>query len=74
LKNHGIESRPYFYPISEFPMYSKANTPVTHRVYQKGTILPSYEELSHSDIDFVCNSIKSILGYEQSLGTHPAIY
>lgn len=66
LKSRGIDSRPYFYPISDFPMYSEANTPVAHAVYQKGMILPSYENLSHSDIDFVCDSIKSIIGYDQS--------
>ena len=74
LKNRGIDSRPYFYPISDLSMYSKENTPITHKVYQKGIILPSYESLSNSDIGFVCDSIKSILGYNQNPKVHLAIH
>ena len=64
LKKSGIDCRPYFYPISDFPMYSKTNTPIAHEVCQKGIILPSYEELSLSEIDYVCECIISMTGYE----------
>ncbi|MBN1972128.1 MAG: DegT/DnrJ/EryC1/StrS family aminotransferase [Sedimentisphaerales bacterium] len=70
LKNRGIDSRPYFYPISDLPMYSKVNTPIAHKVFQKGVILPSYESLSGSDVDYISESIKSILASKLRLKIH----
>ncbi|MCX7747187.1 MAG: DegT/DnrJ/EryC1/StrS family aminotransferase [Clostridia bacterium] len=62
LKNEGIDSRPYFYPISDMPMYKRANTPVVHKVYKRGINLPSYFDISESDIKYVCDKIISLLG------------
>ena len=61
LKSKGIDSRPFFYPISDMPMYEKAQTPVTHRVYQRGINLPSYFDMSNASIEYVCDTILRIV-------------
>ncbi len=61
LKEKNIDSRPYFYPISDMPVYYKANTPITHKVYQKGINLPSYFDIRKEDVDTVCNTIRELL-------------
>ena len=61
LKKENIDSRPYFYPISDMPMYKKVDTPVTHKVYQRGINLPSYYALKDETIEYICEKIKEHL-------------
>ncbi len=64
LAERGVESRPFFYPISDMPMYSKGDrydTPVAHRVSQQGLNLPSYFDMCDRDIKDVCDTIKACL-------------
>jgi perosamine synthetase len=61
LKDKGIDSRPYFYPISAMPMYVKADTPITHRVYQRGINIPSYFDITDDEIDFISETILRIV-------------
>jgi perosamine synthetase len=61
LKKENIDSRPYFYPISDMSMYGKEDTPVTHKVYKRGINLPSYYALQNDTIEYICKKvIKSI--------------
>lgn len=60
LLTRGIESRPYFYPISEMPMYKENAhhpTPVAHRVSQQGLNLPSYFDMCKQDVKYICAEI-----------------
>jgi perosamine synthetase len=61
LKQRGIDSRPYFYPISDMPMYADAVTPVAHELHQRGINLPSYFDLDDASIGYICENIVSIL-------------
>lgn len=61
LKERGIDSRPFFYPISDLPMYEKAATPVTHGIYAKGINLPSYYDLDDAAIGYVCDNLLAVL-------------
>ena len=61
LKENGIDSRPYFYPMSDMPMYKKVNTPITHKVYIRGINLPSYFEMADSDIEYICKIINQLI-------------
>jgi perosamine synthetase len=65
LKQQGIDSRPYFHPLSDMPMYRKPSlhTPIAHKVAQRGINLPSYFDLSNENIDYVSNAIRTWLGY-----------
>ncbi|CAK0742682.1 GDP-perosamine synthase [Gammaproteobacteria bacterium] len=65
LKQFGVDSRPYFYPISDLPMYQDTSvaTPIAHSISKRGINLPSSPTLLKSDIDRVCNALRKIIGY-----------
>jgi perosamine synthetase len=51
LRSRGIDSRPYFYPISSMGLYHAEPTPVAARKAVTGINLPTYYELSHDDVE-----------------------
>ena len=61
LSNHGIETRPLFYPVHTMPMYSKAYRPhpVAEDLGWRGINLPSWPGLTDNQIDLVINTIRS---------------
>jgi perosamine synthetase len=61
LKAKNIDSRPYFYPVSDMPMYESVNTPIAHEVYQRGLNLPSYFDITHGQVEYICNELKRLL-------------
>ena len=61
LKEKAIDGRPYFYPISDLPMYKGRNTIVTHRVSQRGFNLPSYFDITKVEVKYICNTLKELL-------------
>jgi perosamine synthetase len=61
LKTKNIDSRPYFYPLSDMPMYENADTPMTHKVYQRGLFLPSYFDITKDEVNYICKEIINIL-------------
>jgi len=58
LKNKGIDSRPFFYPISDMPMYRKSETPTAHIISSRGVCLPSFHDITDRKIDYICETIK----------------
>lgn len=61
LNEKGIDSRPFFYPVSKMPMYKKSRTPVANTVYKKGINLPSYYDMKKKDVIKVCEQLKKII-------------
>ena len=61
LKENNIDGRPFFYPISDMPMYERHDTPITHKVYQRGLNLPSYFDITKEQVQYICKKIKGIL-------------
>jgi perosamine synthetase len=61
LREVGVDTRPYFYPISDMPMYQRADTPVAHAVSQRGVNLPSYTDLTETDVEEICQLIIGVL-------------
>ena len=63
LADQGIETRPFFYPMHVLPMYrdDSCRFPVADRLSARGINLPSSASLTYSDIEFVCNALKSII-------------
>jgi len=61
LKENGIDSRPFFYPVSDMPMYEKANTPITHKVYQRGINLPSFFDITKEQVEYICKNLKELI-------------
>jgi perosamine synthetase len=61
LRSVGVDTRPYFYPISDMPMYERAETPVAHEVSRRGMNLPSYTDLSEGDVRQISESVMEVL-------------
>lgn len=61
LKEKGIDGRPFFYPISDMPMYKKSNTEVTHQVFRRGFNLPSYFDITKEQVKYICNIIIGLI-------------
>ena len=61
LKSKNIDSRPYFYPLSDMPMYDECDTPITHKIHQSGLNLPSYFDITKEQVVFICSTLKEIL-------------
>ncbi len=61
LKARGIDSRPYFCTMSSLPMYAQARLPVANAKAKIGLNLPSYFELTKSDVRRIGADVNEIL-------------
>jgi perosamine synthetase len=61
LKKRGIDTRPFFYPISMFPMYKEQETPVAHWICLHGVNLPSGHNLTKKQVNYVCDQILDLI-------------
>jgi perosamine synthetase len=61
LKSQGIDSRPYFCTMSSLPMYRQDRLPVAARKATIGVNLPSYYELTRSDVRRIGTAVNAIL-------------
>jgi perosamine synthetase len=61
LLKHGIDTRPYFYPMSEMPYFDAAATPIAHSVASRGFNLPTYLSLKEADLDYICTTLKTVV-------------
>jgi len=60
LLEHGIETRPLFYPANEMPMYKKQNSEtfyIAKELNERGLNLPSYPNLTETDVIFIANKL-----------------
>ena len=69
LKKYGIDSRPYFYPISDMPMYNnkKNITPISHKIYQRGLNLPIFFDITREQVSYICSIVKKELNVSKFL-------
>jgi perosamine synthetase len=58
LKSQGIETRPYFFPISDMPMYQSNNTKIVHSVSKSGLNLPSFFDITKEEVEYICTKLK----------------
>ena len=61
LKKNGIETRPVFHPVHTMPMYAENFQPfkTAEDLGWRGINLPSYPDLSRSDVEEICGVIRS---------------
>ncbi|MDH5401697.1 MAG: DegT/DnrJ/EryC1/StrS family aminotransferase [Candidatus Heimdallarchaeota archaeon] len=60
LKRLNIDTRPFFYPISQMMLHDVSHdykTPVTNQIYSKGIILPSFYDLTDDQITYICSNL-----------------
>jgi perosamine synthetase len=68
LQQIGIPARPFFYPLSSLPAYpgreqeGRAANPRAYDISSRGINLPGAMNLTASQIEAVCDGIKTILG------------
>jgi len=61
LKDNGIDSRPFFYPMHELPMYTvSGGFSVSSDISKKGINLPSSPKLTEEEIRKITDVIKSL--------------
>jgi len=61
----GIGLRPFFYPVSMFPMFESAeDNMVSWSLYKKGINLPSYHDMTKEVVSIVCASLSKYLDTE----------
>lgn len=61
LRQQGIETRPFFYPMHEqpaFPQAAAGRFDVTNWVSSRGMSLPTSTQVSMADVDKVCSTIR----------------
>jgi perosamine synthetase len=69
LSEHGIDTRPFFHPLSSLTAYAgnphsagaRNRNPVAYRVSRCGINLPSGLNLTEADVDYVCGVVRSLL-------------
>jgi perosamine synthetase len=62
LKAKGIDTRPFFHPISQLPMYRGGPVnPIAYGISEKGLNLPSGVNLEKKDVRWITSQIKGIL-------------
>ena len=67
LRTKGIDTRPFFLGMHEQPvlkqrgLFVNEKYPITEKLSRKGLYLPSGTNLSHKEIERVCNAIKESL-------------
>lgn len=61
LRERGIETRPFFYPVHSMPMYqSKEKFPVAEELSRKGINLPSSVNLTPEQVRYIAETIKEL--------------
>jgi len=61
LKARGIDSRPYFCTMSSLPMYRQQPLTVASRKARTGLNLPSYYELTKTDVQRIAADVNALL-------------
>lgn len=63
LKEKGIDTRPFFYPMSELPMYGeKSQNKVAKYLFERGINLPSGVNLNEEEVKWIAENILKIIG------------
>ena len=69
LDERGIDSRPFFYPLSSLPAYAahgagehRSRNPIAYELSAYGVNLPSALSLTRDDVRRVCDEVKAVLG------------
>ena len=72
LKVKGIDSRPFFYPLSSQPAYdslasvreAKVRNTVSYRISPYGVNLPCGMKMTYEYVNYVCDAVKKVVGVE----------
>ena len=61
-KENGVDSRPFFYPLSSLPMFTKVESNIiSYDIYHRGINLPSFNDISFEEVTKVVELLKEFL-------------
>ena len=60
LGEEKVDTRPYFYPMSDMPYFVTAATPVAHDVYRRGINLPTYYDMTQGDVEEIVRRLLKV--------------
>ena len=60
FKEKGIDSRPFFYPLTKMPIYNGARNPISEYLSCNGFNLPTFSGLTDEDIQRISNVLLSM--------------
>jgi perosamine synthetase len=61
LHTNGIETRPFFNPMSALPMYERKSGTVSEDLSARGINLPTYPELDDANIERICQALLGLI-------------
>jgi perosamine synthetase len=62
LNNQGIDGRVFFWPLSKLPMFNeKPENEISYSIYERAINLPSYHDLTTSQIEHVVDIVNNVL-------------
>lgn len=61
LSSKGVDTRPFFYPLSTLPMYERATCETSLKISSQGLNLPTFPGLKESEIIYICNELSTII-------------
>ncbi|WP_324735232.1 DegT/DnrJ/EryC1/StrS family aminotransferase [Thermococcus sp. SY098] len=62
LKERGVETRPFFYPLHTLPIYkTNKSFPVAEKISKNGINLPTSSKLEKNDIAIISEAIKKVI-------------
>ena len=81
LKAEGIDTRPFFYPLSSLPAFRaqggearwRRRNPVAYRVSAQAINLPSALSLTREDVSRVCGALRTQLAQSESRGLRAVV-
>ena len=63
MREHGVDSRPFFHPAHTLPIYAGRGTfPIAERLGASGINLPSFPQLTEPQVEEVCSAVIDGLG------------
>ncbi len=73
LRKRGIDSRPFFHPLSSIPAYeataqaadARARNTVAYGIAPYGVNLPSALNLTRDQVAYVCEQVRTVVGQRQ---------
>jgi perosamine synthetase len=59
MREQGVDTRPFFFPVTMMPMYVHADNPVSYKLSESGINLPTFVGMSPEQVSVACSALLS---------------
>lgn len=59
MREHGVDTRPFFFPLTMMPMFTSVENPVSYRLSETGINLPTFVGMTHEQVSTACAALFS---------------